>query len=139
MWLHFGYEYSAFIKLSQIGIQISEISEFCNDLAEAAKIRPSEKHDFLQNRIAFLLTPVGREIEIMLENNAPQPEIECAFLEKFLITAPDEQELFEYCTNGIREEHDLSLLESRITFLRTNNGSKEVESENEEEDKSENG
>ena len=66
----------------------------------------------------------------MLENLTPAAEIEAAFLENFPITAPYESDLFEFCTNSIREGVDISFLENKILERKKRDGT-EVDSENE--------
>ena len=84
----FGYEYTALIKLSQLSAECPSIAGYCNILTECVKTRLKSKHDSLQNRIAFLLTPKGRQIEIMLENSDLPTEIAAALSENPPLSDP---------------------------------------------------
>ena len=126
----FGYEYSVLIKLTQLGIQFPILEEYCNLLAECVKQRLFEKHDSLQNRLAFVLTPKGREIEIMLENNSPKTEIDAAFSNYFPLDDPKESEIFEFCSEKLNEEQDFPILKIKIESEDDN----ESENDNESED-----
>ena len=134
----FGFEYSALIKLTQLGIDFEQIAPYCNELAHCIKQRLAEKHDSLQNRIAFLLTPKGRLIEIMLENSSPPAEVEAAFVENFPLSDSNEEEIIKYCKEKIQEEKEYPLLTEKIEALHKSDSSEsENESENESEQDSE--